>query len=183
MPMRGRDHAAHAGATVTVSTMRASLVALAVLLVAFPAFAIEHAHEVWGGWVECDRGFVMRANECVSLEQIEADKVIVSDLPSAGDGAPTACPSGGCYADVAPSYYDAYSASPFVGWSYPYVAGWSDSHRWQNARTPPRSFAPSGFQNSPRHFHAVPDRRSQGVFASRLFSGGSSRGGRAFGRR
>ena len=119
MPMKGRDHAANAGATVTVSTMPAILRALAVVLVAFPAFAIEHAHEVWGGWVECDRGFVMRANECVSIEQIEAHRVIVSDLPSAGDGAPTACPSGGCYADVAPSYHDVYSASPFVGWSYP----------------------------------------------------------------
>jgi hypothetical protein len=159
-------------------------VAVLIALGASPTLALEHAHQVWGGWLECDRGFVMRANECVSLEQIEADKFIVSDLPSAGDGAPTTCPSGGCSSAVAPTYYYAYSA-PFLGdWSYPYVGGWSHSHRWRDQRSPLRSFANSGFQNTPRHFNAVPDGRAHAGFGSRLFFGGTSRGrGGALGRR
>lgn len=52
-----------------------------------------HAHEAAVGLWECDRGLVMRARSrasvCVPESEVSDEpEVIVSDLPSAGDGAP-----------------------------------------------------------------------------------------------
>jgi hypothetical protein len=45
--------------------------------------AMEHAHEVLGGWLECDRGYVMSGYECISESEAVEQKVVVTNLPSA----------------------------------------------------------------------------------------------------
>lgn len=73
---------------------------LGIVLFAVAAQAAElppHMMKTWGGWLECSPGYVMRdARECVTAEEIRAQSFEISSLPSAGDGAPTSCPSGGC---------------------------------------------------------------------------------------
>lgn len=90
-----------------------------LMLLATPAFAADlppHMQRTWGGWLECQRGYVMRANECVTPDVIAAEKFIVSDLPSAGDGAPGTCPSGGC---EQPAPQVVYRDRPYYdGWRY-----------------------------------------------------------------
>jgi hypothetical protein len=58
-----------------------------------------HMEQVWGGWLSCERGYVMRGRDCIAETAIPpGPEVVVSNLPSAGDGAAgnRACPSGGC---------------------------------------------------------------------------------------
>jgi hypothetical protein len=115
---------------------RSVLSAAFVLLLPAVALAMEHAHEVWGGWVECDSGYVMLSNACVAPSVAAERDFIVSSLPSAGDGAPGTCPSGGCsysapayYSiDAAPAYYGGGWSSPYydgIGWGSAYYGGWS----------------------------------------------------------
>src|SRR6185295_9985172 len=74
-------------------------IAAALSLFSVDVLALENAHEVWGGWLECDSGYVMtREQRCILESEALADRFIVSELPSAGDGAPGTCPSGGCWA-------------------------------------------------------------------------------------
>ena len=46
-----------------------------------------HMVPTWGGWLECEKGYLMRGNACVSEADVQAEKFVVSNLPSAGDGA------------------------------------------------------------------------------------------------
>jgi hypothetical protein len=166
---------------------------LAFVLV-LPAFAmaVEHAHEVWGGWVECDRGYVMASNECISESDAVEQKVVVSDLPSAGDGAPGTCPSGGCGYSMAPSFYSVYSAPAYGGdWSTGYYGGWN-SGGWSRSRSfrggespwPTGRFAAAGgFTFGPRRFHSMPEQRSDPGFAGGRFFGGGQHVSRGQGRR
>ena len=73
--------------------LRKTLVSsLAVFLALFGvchAAGPENAHQVDAtGWWECDRGFIMqpRAGGCVPESEISRERVIMSEVPSAGDG-------------------------------------------------------------------------------------------------
>jgi len=64
-----------------------------------------HVVEVGEGLFSCERGYVIREGRCIPFEELEHGPVVeVSSLPSAGDGAPGTCPSGGCGSYVTPSY-------------------------------------------------------------------------------
>jgi hypothetical protein len=78
------------------------------------------------GWYSCAPGYVLRRGACLAESEIPAGpEFIVSSLPSAGDGAPGTCPSGGCGSYVTPSYstfvysggssYDYWSAGFYYG--------------------------------------------------------------------
>jgi hypothetical protein len=145
-----------------------------------------HVIDAGGGWISCERGYVLQNHRCLSdAEVVHGPTIEISTLPSAGDGAPGACPSGGCGSFVAPSYW-AYSGPSYGGWSYPYFGGWSHSRQFRGGQIlgrlgQSRSFAPGRFQAAPRHFHAVPERRAHAGFAGGKFFGGSPRGkGRAW---
>ena len=57
-----------------------------------------HMKEVDFGLYACDRGYVLVDGHCLTDAEVpHGPVVIVSDLPSAGEGAPGTCPSGGCY--------------------------------------------------------------------------------------
>lgn len=79
----------------------------AFLLALLPSIALaaeHHAHQVGGGWWECDAGYVSKSVTggvvCVLESEANADKFVLSTVPSAGDGSRVArsCPSGGCVA-------------------------------------------------------------------------------------
>jgi hypothetical protein len=60
-------------------------------------------YEVETGLWTCPRGYVIRQGKCLSTEELAGPKTEVSKLPSAGNGAPTSCPSGGCQTAAGPS--------------------------------------------------------------------------------
>jgi hypothetical protein len=148
------------------------LLAVSVVGVALATDLPPHMEHVGGGWVSCARGYVLQNHRCLSdAEVVHGPTLEISSLPSAGDGAPGTCPSGGCGSFMGSSYL-AYSGLAYGGWSTPYYGGWSRSRRCRGGDLitfgQTRSFAPSGFLTAPR--------RSQvGEGAGRFF-GGSSRG-------
>jgi hypothetical protein len=62
------------------------------LAAALRAHAVDlppHAHNAGGGWYTCDRGYIMRARQCISeADAAREARILVPDLPSAGSGAP-----------------------------------------------------------------------------------------------
>jgi hypothetical protein len=95
---------------------------LALALFPITAFASDlHKVQVWGGWSSCESGYVMRRGECIAESDIPAGpEVIVSDLPSAGEGSrsPRSCPSGGCGSYVT-------RTTPRVAGPYRTLSGWT----------------------------------------------------------
>jgi hypothetical protein len=62
-----------------------------------------HMTQVWGGWLSCEPGYVMRNRECIDGAAIpRGPQVVISAVPSAGEGSlqPQSCPSGGCGSPV-----------------------------------------------------------------------------------
>jgi hypothetical protein len=56
-----------------------------------------HMHEAALGLYACDPGFVMTKAGCVAdATVVHGPTIEISALPSAGEGAPGTCPSGGC---------------------------------------------------------------------------------------
>jgi hypothetical protein len=71
-----------------------------------------HVIEVAEGLFSCERGYLIRQGRCISFADIPPGPAMeVSSLPSAGDGAPETCPSGGCgsWYSSTPSYSFVYS--------------------------------------------------------------------------
>jgi hypothetical protein len=149
-----------------------------VALLASPALAVEPYEIATGLWT-CPRGYVIQGDStCKPDTEIPHGPVVeISELLSAGDGAPTTCPSSGCGSN-APSYLSAYSGPAYGGWSH---------SRWFRGRgltfgrpglfAQTRSFAPGGFLAAPRHVHSMPERRSHPGFAGgKFFAGSSPRG-------
>ena len=129
-----------------------------------------HMERVWGGWISCSQGYVMRNRECLAESEIPpGPEMVVSSLPSAGDGAPGTCPSGGCGSYVASSYRASYS-SPAYGYGWSDGGWWLHSHRFRHRAFlfgEPRPFG---------RFHSFPDRRFHPAFAGAGFFAGSSLG-------
>lgn len=97
--------------------------ALAMVLLASATYAAEvppHARSAGGGWYDCEPGYVMTRGACISEPEIAANAFEVSSLPSAGEGAPGTCPSGGC-AQPAPRII--YQQRTPVYYSYPVYTG------------------------------------------------------------
>ncbi len=84
-----------------------------------------HVIEVAQGLYSCERGYLIREGRCIPFEELDHGPVVeVSSLPSAGDGAPGACPSGGCdsWYSSAPVYSTlVYSGAGQYGY---YGTGW-----------------------------------------------------------
>jgi hypothetical protein len=67
------------------------LATFVLLALATPVIAADpHAHQIPGGWWECDSGYVSKPQTggaiCVPQDEALADRFVVSSLPSAGDG-------------------------------------------------------------------------------------------------
>jgi hypothetical protein len=81
----------------------APLVFLALATLAY-ADGPPNAHSVGGGLYECNKGFVMLYDggrpQCAPEAMTRGPRFEVSTVPSAGDGAKTDCPSGGCDAAI-----------------------------------------------------------------------------------
>ena len=152
-----------------------------LLAIAAPSLAADlspHMIEV-GGWLTCERGYVIKQGRCISFADIPPGPVVeISELPSAGEGAPATCPSGGCSSFVAPSDWASYSGPGYgAAWSYPYYGDWSRSLAFGQSgsfRQKP-NFVPGGILAAPCHFRSFPERRSHPAFARGSFFGGSSR--------
>jgi len=169
---------------------------VAVLLLAIAARSLAadlspHMIEV-GGWLTCERGYVIKQGRCISFADIPPGPTVeISELPSAGDGAPGTCPSGGC-GSLAPSYWSVYSGvtqSGYGGWSGSYYGGWPYVPGARHLRGgqlacgqsgpfgQDRRFMPGGFVSAPqRHFHSFSARGSHAGFTGGRFFGGSPRG-------
>ena len=178
-----RDHASgpyavHQGAALGVF----------LCLLAAPVFAVE-PYEVDIGLWTCPHGHVIqRDGTCKSDDEIPHGPVVeISSLPSAGDGAPTTCPSGGCDSLAAPFYWSIYSAAAaqlgYGASSSPYYGGWAArAHRFHSGKLAfgglvPLGLAPGGFLGAPRrHFWSFSARSSQTRSLGGRFFGGTVRG-------
>jgi hypothetical protein len=159
-----------------------TLMLTAVLGVSLAGLAVaesgDHLEPVGGGWYSCERGYILRGGECVAETAIPpGPEVIVSDLPSAGEGAPTTCPSGGCDS-FAPSYWRVYSGPTYGGWSHSRrFRGGDLVHGHSGLFGQRQSFMVGGFLSAPQtHFHPMPERNSHPGTSGAKFFGGSSRG-------
>jgi len=84
-----------------------------------------HVVEVATGLYSCEQGYLIRQGRCIAFANLPTGPIVeISNLPSAGDGAPTTCPSGGCSFYVAPMYWVSYPAP---------VYGSFDGGRWNHA--------------------------------------------------
>jgi len=169
-----------------------------------PAFAVE-PYEVEVGLWTCPRGYQIQTDgTCKSNAELPHGPVVeISSLPSAGDGAPTACPSGGCDSLLAPLFYSIYSSiysAPMLGygawdwryyasssswlyhdgWTWPYYSGWAGHRRfdgqlgfWKRARW---GASWGGFQGGRRHFHSFSARGSRPWSTRRGVFGGTASG-------
>jgi hypothetical protein len=150
-----------------------------------------HVVEVAYGLYSCERGYLIRQGRCIPFEELEHGPVVeISSLPSAGDGAPGMCPSGGCDSFAVPSYSTfVYSGAGLrYGYDWPlYFGGRSvrRAHRFCGGELAfagfgsfgrEQRFASGGFLMAPLRFHSFPERRSRGGFAGARF--GSNREGR-----
>jgi hypothetical protein len=142
------------------------------------------------GWYSCAPGYILRRGACLAESELPAGpEIIVSSLPSAGDGAPGTCPSGGCgsYGSyVAPSYSTfVYSA----GSSYDY---WPTGFYYNGGVFCPsraRRFRVSEFAFGGRFGSFVQERRFEGwkssfpgaTFRVRSFAGQRSPASSRFG--
>ena len=151
-----------------------------------------HVVEVAYGLYSCERGYFIRQGQCIPFEEIPHGPVVeISSLPSAGDGAPGTCPSGGCGSFAAPSYSSFVYSGAGLGYGYDwplYFGGWRSvrhAHRFRGGELAfaefgsfgrEQRFASGGFLMEPRRFHSFPERRARGWFAGARF--GSNREGR-----
>jgi hypothetical protein len=159
----------------------------AALLAASSAVAAE-PYEVDVGLWTCPRGYqIQHDGTCKSDDEIPHGPIVeISSLPSAGDGAPTTCPSGGCDSLAAPFYWSIYSAATQLGygaWSSSYYGGCgARGRRFHSGELAfgglaPLSLAPGGFVSVPqRHFGSFSARSSQTRSLGGRFFGGTVRG-------
>jgi hypothetical protein len=81
-----------------------------------------HVVEVAQGLYSCERGYLIKQGRCIPFEELPPGPAMeVSSLPSAGDGAPGTCPSGGCGAwySSTPSYSFVYAGANYYGAGWP----------------------------------------------------------------
>jgi hypothetical protein len=56
-----------------------------------------HVVEVAYGLYSCERGYFLKEGRCIADADLPRGPIVeMSSVPSAGDGAPGGCPSGGC---------------------------------------------------------------------------------------
>ncbi len=150
-----------------------------------------HVVEVAYGLYSCERGYVIRQGCCISLADIPPGPVVeISSLPSAGDGAPRICPSGGCGSYVMPTYLTSYSA-PAYGYPWYGYGGWPGFYygsrfcaphvrRFRGGELAFAGFGSFGRERrlAPAGFFGAPPRQSPAVRRSTggRFFAGSSRG-------
>lgn len=181
----------------------AALAASVSLLVA-PASGVE-PYEVDVGLWTCPRGYQIQLDgTCKSNDELaHGPTVEVSPLPSAGDGAPTTCPSGGCGSPFEPLLF----SSSFVPaqlayglWDWPYHGGWpswSDYGGWPWgrystgsgndlhggvafwSRAPLDLLRWGGFQRTRQHFYPSSAQGARPGFVRGGVFGGAASGHRA----
>jgi len=156
----------------------------AALLAASSAVAAE-AYEVEVGLWTCPRGYqIQRDGSCKSDAEITHGPVVeISSLPSAGDGAPTTCPRGGCDSLLPPVFLSIYSAAMqfgYSGWSDPNFRGWGTGFsgaEWALGSLARMGCAPRSFLGAPRRrFESISARSSQTRSLGGQFFGGTVRG-------
>ncbi len=124
-----------------------------------------HVVEVAQGLYSCERGYLIKQGRCIAFEELSHGPVVeISNLPSAGDGAPGTCPSGGCSSYAAASYSTlVYSGAGQYGYGWPGL--YYDGGRFCAPRV--RRFRGGEFAFGERFGSFVQERR----FASGGFSG------------
>ena len=130
-----------------------------------------HVVEVGEGLFSCERGYLIKQGRCNAFADIPPGPTMeISSVPSAGDGVPGTCRSGGCGSYVTPSYSTfAYSS---VG-SYEY---WPTGFYYgSGVLCPPRArrFQSGEFAFGGRFGSFVQERRFEGWKSS--FPGASIR--------
>lgn len=148
------------------------------------ASAVE-PYEVEVGLWTCPRGYQIRPDgTCKSDAEIPHGPVVeVSELPSAGEGAPSSCPRGGCDSFVPPFYWwliaSATAELDQGGWRFPrWYEGWSSGglrggDLGLGVLAPP-VLSPGGFSSAARHRrHSFSERGSRSRFTGARFLGGS----------
>jgi hypothetical protein len=78
-----------------------------------------HVIEVAQGLFSYERGYLIKQGRCIPYEELAHGPIVeISNVPSAGDGAPETCPSGGCSSYASPSYPVVYSGLGQYGYDY-----------------------------------------------------------------
>jgi len=78
-----------------------------------------HVIDAGGGWISCERGYVLQ-NHCgpSDADVVHGPTIEISTLPSAGEGAPGTCPSGGCRSAAPTRFYAPRTYTTPSGWTY-----------------------------------------------------------------